>query len=248
MKKINFLTCLSFVIISFLILNTCASKKKEEEKIPELENNTVIETTEESISEESPIERTGRKDNENSTTRETFKLEQVDEQEITSSYTIGSQKYLSFLPHLPGSSIQPEDFNIGGLYNEGTESEEIRLIAGIVSDFLDSMKKNKIKTSLLYDGEESGLYRLLVFHLENTNIPQKYRIGTITIEDIDAGNVIIRIFGEKGRTDGEIYVRKKKDKWYISDMQINFYELEAPVEKSGEKFMPTTYHWMIQGM
>lgn len=262
MKKKHIFILLLCIIFSFLILITCAPKKKTEENIPEedmefieedMELNEEIEEEEMELVEETekepfPIKRTGRDNNENDNTQETFKLEQVKQPEIKSSYTIGSQKYLSFLPQLPGKSIQPEDFSIGSLYNEGDSSWDAVLIGGILSDFLNSLKQNKIKTSLLYEGEESELYRLLTYHLENKNIPRKYRIGEITIEDMDKGFAIVRIFGKKGRTDGEIYVRKKQNKWHISDMQINFYELEIPAEKSGEKFMPATYHWIIQGM
>ncbi|MBN2533168.1 MAG: hypothetical protein JXB88_09770 [Spirochaetales bacterium] len=242
------------ILCFFFILVACTSKKKEENQIPEQDVEMVQETDEESLpiqkinEDYSSIKNTEREKDENDTIRDTFKLEQEKQPETKNSYTIGSQRYLSFLPQIPGSCIYPQDFTIGSLYNEGDSSQEARFIEEIISDFLVSLKESKIETSLLYEGEESGLYRFLTFHLEMMNIPQKYRIGKIVIEETDTGYTFVRIFGKKGKTDGEIYVKKKENKWYISDIQLNFDELEVPAEKNEEKFMPTTYQWIIQGM
>ena len=162
------------------------------------------------------------------------------------------------LPQVPENSLLPEDFHIGKLYNKGDTSQDAVLIGSTISDFFTSMKNKTIKQSLLYqekpskeeESENSGyeLDRLLTFHIENNNIPQTYRIGAITIENTDTAHAIVRVYGKKGVTNGEIYLIKEQKKWYISDMQINFYNLEIPEKDNGEKFLPTTYHWIFQGM
>jgi hypothetical protein len=237
-----------FIIFFLLTFFTCTPKKKQEEKNPGEVMELVREMEEKNEIEDEPFSTTSGIENENGDNDETFTLEEVEPSEIKTSYTVGSQKYLTFLPQLSGSSILPEDFIIGSLYNEEEASRDSRLIKDVIADFFDSLKEEEIMTSLLYEGEKSGLYRLLTFHLKNGRIPQKYRIGTITEEDNNTGYAVVRIYGKIGRTVGEIYVTNTQGKWYISDIQANFYELEVSGEKNGGKFLPSTYNGIIQGM
>ncbi|MBN2441511.1 MAG: hypothetical protein JXJ04_09190 [Spirochaetales bacterium] len=270
-KKYRIILISSFFII-LLFSNSCTPRK-----IPEKtqENNQIEiepelpEIVKKKYEQFENLKKTNELENENTpedNTSNSLKLSEVEEPEADKNYTIGVQKYLSLLPQLPGIEIQPEDFRIGALHNKGETSQETHLIEKTIADFFDSMKKQNIDRSLLYD-EDSGektpetetseeddkkksnpeLYRILMYHIENKNIPQNYRIGRITIDKEDRAHVEVRVFGEKGETQGVVYVIRIQNKWYISDIQINFYDIEIPAEDDQDEFLPTTYQWIFQG-
>ena len=251
-KKQSFILLFS-IFISLFILIGCAPKKKEDQTIPE--KNEVVKNKQEEIK---PLDKNKEKEKILSQANsdaaleleeeKTFTLKEVDEPVIKSSYTIGSQKYLTLLPQIPGNLILPEDFHIGRLHDKGDSSENASMIEKTISDFFNSMKMKKISENLLSGGKESEFMRILTFHIDNNNVPQEFRIGTITIDNIDTASAIVRIFGKTGVTNGEIYLTKSENKWFISDMQVNFYDLETPGEDNKKKFMPTTYDWIFQGM
>jgi hypothetical protein len=245
-RNLHAFICILFLILTVIPAGNCTRTRQKQEQ---QEKNDV--EVPENIKENQDKFSMGMKKtttSQQNETDKTLKLSEVKLPDIKTSYTIGTQKYLNLLPFFPESAIKPQDFYLGKLFEENESTYEVIALKKTIAEFMDSLVINKIDVALLAGGEDSGLYRLLDYHLKDSARIVKYRIGVTAIREDETGYSLVRLSGEKGGTNSEIYLIRVENKWLISDMQINFYELASGNEKAGEKFMPEMYKSIYEDM
>ena len=68
------------------------------------------------------------------------------------------------------------------------------------------------------------------------------RIGRVSVE-AETGRTNIRLFSNTGTAEGEVFLEKQGETWYIADMHIDLYHLSREYAPEG-KFEPSTYRWL----
>ena len=176
-----------------------------------------------------------------------IKLKEVKDEKLTKSYTIGSKRHLTLLPGFPNKEITPEDFKIGKLHNLRKSTNEQNIIVTTIDNFFKTLLSKKIDKNLL-TSENSELNIRLTYYIDRGNIPTSFRVGKIIIENINISRAYIRLFGNKGISEGEVYLKKQNGNWKISDIQIDFNNLSIEYIKKDEKYMPSIYSSIINGI
>ena len=160
-----------------------------------------------------------------------------EEQMIIERYTTTNLKDFQDL-------LMPEDFFIGPLQNliESYESELI--ITQVIRDFFSALYSGKIKTKLIMENNRQSLINSINFHVIRKRVPSFIRIGRIEVSGTTAF-AKIRLFNSIGRTSGEIYLTSHDDSWKISDIQIDFQELDKVYSNTDLEFWPQKYRMVI---
>ena len=141
--------------------------------------------------------------------------------------------------------LLPIDYKIGPLQELIGNDKEQQSIVTVLNSFFTGIIKGKIEKALLLQENSFSLQGYLDYNLKKkSNIPVKFRLGKIAIKK-DSAQVNIRLFSAKGVTEGEVFVQKKENSWYISDLQVNLDLLSTDYGGLQEKFMPAGYYWML---
>jgi hypothetical protein len=157
------------------------------------------------------------------------------------------------LLHLKGSSVMPEDFVIGPLANIlGSEGEEGRVLA-VASRFFERMTLGEVLTEALLPEVREELTSSFAYYLERGLVPRSVRLGEVSIaagpSPESAGReawLRVRLFGDPGVTEGELYLQEAGGTWYVADLQVGFELLARTYERPKEKYLPTDYGWQIR--
>ncbi|RKX75864.1 MAG: hypothetical protein DRP87_13555 [Spirochaetes bacterium] len=141
-----------------------------------------------------------------------------------------------------GKKIFPEDFKIGPLQDRFTASAEERAILKVLESFLESLLSGEVHEESISPEWRGAIARSLKYYLERGQIPKSYRIGEINTAD-SIIRINVRLFGEVGRSSGEVYFEKDGKKWYISDVTLNLALLDKEYRQE-EDFEPEVYRWL----
>ncbi len=148
------------------------------------------------------------------------------------------------LPMNNGPSVFPEDFKIGGLQPEIDISKEDRYILTPAKEFLDGLRNSTINKEAVNPDDYQSIKKLYSYYLKKPGQIKSYRIGTVNRPDKQTVTVNIRLFGLKGSAEGQLYLKIKDGKWFITDVQLNLNRLSVKQKK--EKFVPNSYSWIME--
>lgn len=146
---------------------------------------------------------------------------------------------------LPASSTLPEDFRIGELADLLRSDNPSQAAASVARGFLDSLVRGEIDLALIDAERREELNRSLGFHLSSGDRPEAYRLGRLEIAADDPNQAWsnLRLFGAAGRTEGELYLRRRSQRWYVLDVQADLAALRQPYDRAEERFYPSVYAW-----
>ena len=90
----------------------------------------------------------------------------------------------------------------------------------------------------------------LAFYLEQGLRPISHRLGAMSLQENETNGrtawMKVRLFGDIGVSQGDLYLSQREGKWYVSDLQVNFPLLDRPYERNQEKFIPSEYSWRLE--
>jgi len=135
----------------------------------------------------------------------------------------------------------PDDFKIGPLEDYYSKNAERRAILSQVDLFCLALTKNELKDNLLDAQNRSLLVESLRHYLKREIVPGDYRIGLIQINEDGSSHVPVRLFSNRGVSEGDIYLEKREKTWLITDIQVDLQRLEQEYVRGKEEFVPASY-------
>jgi hypothetical protein len=159
---------------------------------------------------------------------------------------------------LESVQVLPEDFAIGPLADLiGIDRSTLEIVS-VSTRFLDSLQEGSVEGETLHAEVREELSTSIRYYLERDLIPLTYRIGAITTESYAEGEenqsvldrrtawMNLRLFGDPGVCEGELYLERSAGRWYVSDLQIDFQRMGREYVRDEETYYPTSYGWGIQ--
>ncbi len=140
--------------------------------------------------------------------------------------------------------IIPADFSLGPLQDRFSAAAEDRMIYSRFSLFFKGLSSTGIDPSFLLPAVRTELERLIASTLPKDHRPESYRMGNITTAASNKARFNIRIESGIGRSEGEIYMEKLEDQWYISGIHLDLSVLSKPYEKEDAQWQPGEYNWL----
>ncbi len=157
---------------------------------------------------------------------------------------------INFLKDKSGEFITPSDFKIGKLQREFNLTREQIAQLKIIKSFLSGLTGGKVEKDTLIDSERDNLEKIIKYRLNREGVPIYFRIGEILknrSRDLTSANV--KLIGKRGVAEGEIYLKKQKNQWFIENVKIDFSMLNKPSKEEGqEPFNPSRFEWMLKDM
>lgn len=140
--------------------------------------------------------------------------------------------------------IIPEDMAIGPLQDRfGENAETLNAPVKTIASFFDAYRAGGGWQSYLDPDLRLVLERSIQdYSKKSPSIIAGYRMGKMDLEE-NTCSCNIRLFSAAGRTEGELYLEKKDDTWYISDIQADLAALQKPYEQD-DVFEPNIYRWL----
>jgi hypothetical protein len=138
----------------------------------------------------------------------------------------------------------PHDFSLGPLQDRFSLSSQERAIYKRFALFFAGLTSAVIDPSFLLPAERTELARLISATLPDQHPPQSYRMGKIAVREENKVRFNIRVESGIGRSEGEIYMEKLEDQWYISGIHVDLSVLSVQYEKEGSQWQPGEYKWL----
>ena len=139
--------------------------------------------------------------------------------------------------------LMPEDFAIGPLQDTVAGAADQRAVAEIVVRFLRGLAAGEVSAELVDASVRDDVRRSLEPELQQGLLPSSARVGVVDAEG-EAAWANVRLFAG-GRVEGEIYLRRRAEGWWIADVQIDLNGLQLPYEGRAETFFPSSYRWLL---
>ena len=219
------------IIITFLIFCSC---EKKENKVYEMETKESIEPSTDTNDPKKTIKISlSEKETENIQKKQTSNLLAVELK--------GTD---SLLPLINNITVIPEDFQIGPLQQKYPIDENERNILSIINSFFLSLSKKIIEEKYIHPDWRSVIVHSLQYHIDKGNLPVSIRTGKIYLSGNTGARANIRLYGNPGISEGEVYLERKDGKWYISDIQIDFTILSLIYNKDYDVFEPAVFRWL----
>ena len=140
----------------------------------------------------------------------------------------------------------PEDFKIGSLGDRLLGDSDEQQALSVAGSFLARLSAGKIDDSLLAGSSAGRLTDMLQFGIQRGDVPRSFRIGAPKKHESGEVSANVRLFGQEGTSEGEIFMTRAGGHWLVSDFQISMDDLKVKQEKSKERFFPSSYRWMLQ--
>lgn len=150
----------------------------------------------------------------------------------------------AFLAIRGGPWIVPEDFSIGPLQSRFTSDEDTAQLLALVLDFFGNLSRGVVDEDLLQKDHRRGIQESLAYYIERELLPESLRIGLISTVGSTAARCNVRLYRGGGVSAGEVYFEKTVDRWYISDIQVDFSLLGETYVPSGEPYEPGVYKYL----
>lgn len=87
---------------------------------------------------------------------------------------------------------------------------------------------------------------MLQYGIQRGDVPRSFRIGAPKKHESGEISANVRLFGQEGTSEGEIFMTRAGGHWLVSDFQISMEDLKVKQEKPKERFFPSSYRWMLQ--
>jgi hypothetical protein len=143
------------------------------------------------------------------------------------------------------TELLPEDFSIGPLSDQAALEGKDKAAITAARSFLSSLTEASVDSKLLSPDSTPQLKDSLSYHMKKGDVPSTYRIGRP--KELSSGEIAfnVRLFHGEGTAEGEIYLSENDKAWRVSDFQLNLAELSEIREKKEEKFIPSSYRWLL---
>lgn len=151
-------------------------------------------------------------------------------------------KYI--LPLKTESNIYPQDFKIGKLEPEIGIPRTDKNIVLTIKTFLNSLQRGKVDRVTIDPEDFDSIKKISTYYFNKANRFNSFRIGSINSTGMDTVTVNCRLFGSPGTAEGQIYLKRKANKWLITNVQINIKQITKPRKK--ELFIPNSYSWIME--
>lgn len=152
----------------------------------------------------------------------------------------GSSDFLS----KKNMAVLPEDMAIGPLQDRfGETGDNTGMPIQTVVSFFNAYKSGSGWQQYLHPDLRLVLERSIQDYSQKTATAViSYRLGKMNLQGTTCSSTI-RLFSAAGRTEGELYLEKKDDTWYIIDIQADLAALQNPYQKD-DVFEPNVYRWL----
>jgi len=140
----------------------------------------------------------------------------------------------------------PEDFLIGALADTGGGKSEEMAAIGVARAFLTSVVSGALDRKLLAADGEAGIADMIAYGMEQGYAAKSFRLGSPKKHENGEVTASVRLLGNEGSSEGEIYVSRAGKEWLVSDFQINLAQLAVKREKPKDRFFPSAYRWLLE--
>ncbi len=130
----------------------------------------------------------------------------------------------------------PEDFRIGPLETGGSEDAAYRKLETVC----EGLVKGQVETGSLDPSRAAGLKDRLADQIQRGGRPSDFRIGRLAVLPDGSARAPVRFFSPSGSAEGEAYLTRRADGWFVTDMQIDLSTAKAGPQ-SQEPFLPSPY-------
>jgi hypothetical protein len=140
----------------------------------------------------------------------------------------------------------PEDFEIGPLGAARLLEEDGRAAYTIAASLLDAFCRGRVDRTRLAADSRDALAGTIAYALEQDDLPVSWRLGPprATGSELVAN---LRLLGTDGSAEGELYSRREGGDFLVSDLQIDPVRMRVRRERSGRRFFPSPYRWLLGG-
>jgi len=154
------------------------------------------------------------------------------------------------LPALPSPALLPEDFDLGPLADRIGGSRDERQAVAAAERFLDALETGKVAAEDLLPERREELSTSLSYYLDKGLHPLSHRLGALTLETEGGGErsawFKVLLTGDPGSSSGELYLRLREGRWYVSDLQAGLALLGQPSKRREGKFIPSEYSGRLE--
>ena len=130
----------------------------------------------------------------------------------------------------------PEDFRIGSLDWGVVDEAAYRTLEAVC----EALVLGRVEANALDPARAAGLSEALSGQMERGGRPRDYRIGRLQPVSDAAVSARVRFFGERGSVEGEAYLVRLPEGWFVSDLQIDL-SMAKPGPEKPETFLPSPY-------
>ena len=138
----------------------------------------------------------------------------------------------------------PYDFSIGPLQDRLAAPAAAAAVTATVTAFFRGLAAGAPDPGLIAPDRRRSLTRSLQIHVTAGRLPRALRIGAVEVAD-GIAHAAIRLFGQPGRTTGEVYLTTTADGWRIVDLQVDLQRLALPYAAATEEFVPRNDRWLL---
>lgn len=129
---------------------------------------------------------------------------------------------------------EAEDFRIGVLQGVGGEEAAHQRLREVC----EGLVKGTVAVSALDPERATGLSEMLTAQIQRGGRPTEYRIGRLErVSDVEMW-ARVRFAGEGGSAEGEAFLVRLPDGWFVSDLQV---DLSMPQVRRTGSFVPSPY-------
>jgi hypothetical protein len=134
--------------------------------------------------------------------------------------------------------IFPEDMEIGILLNYNS----VKLVSGsflfAITTFLNDVKNGIINKDVLHPSWAGSIQKL--YHNRLSDSDFSFRIGSI-VNKKGTKSANIRLISDQGRVSGSVIADNYEGNWLLSNISVNFNQLENTYLKENIEFKPLSY-------
>ena len=143
---------------------------------------------------------------------------------------------LPWFPPLDWSERRPpEDFRIGVLQAGGIDPAAYSRLEAVC----EGLVLGRVESSALDPSRAAGLTEALSQQMDRGGRPTEYRIGRLEPISDAAVWARVRFFGKGGSVEGEAYLERQADAWFVTDLQIDLSMVKQTQRRT--PFVPSPY-------
>ena len=138
--------------------------------------------------------------------------------------------------------VVPADFQIGTLQDYFPSDQRKRSVVENATEFLEGLGRGEVIQELIEESRRTLLTRSLAYSMEQGVRPDRFRLGAVEFEDPQDARLAVRLFRAGGASEGWLYLVSREDEgWLITDVHINFPDLESERKRDDGAFKPNRY-------
>jgi hypothetical protein len=175
-----------------------------------------------------------------------FELQRAEEPVKKTGDPIIVQASHPMIPFGIGDRIMPDDFEIGSLQDTIAPDGRDAAVLEILVDFAEKLLKHEIHADSFDEDKKMLLRNSLQYYVEKNMMPDDIRFGMIRYDTPGNGYLSVRLLTKNGRSTGEIFIGRRDDRWFITDLQLDLRTLAKEYEPGKEKYVPSRYSSVLK--